>query len=124
MSEKLFFKHDYYALEDRSLRRLVAKHRALGYATFFVGLEFFYKENGAAIDRQELSYDIADKLHIESEYEVDEVIEECLKIGLFKYDQESGNEDMIYSDRVREACQELNSYKAQQKGLWSKRWKA
>lgn len=116
MKSNLYFKHDLYALDDTKLRRLVLKHGAVGYATFFETVAKLMKEESHRCVISFLVSDIAYTLH-EDESEIAAALEYAVDCDLFVK-----KDGCIESERVNRSCSEFSAYSHMQAEKARKRW--
>ena len=119
MRSNLYFKMDLYAIEnDSELRYLCAEHPVWGYSVFIYAVSLLYRNNGLPIDRRILVMDVAHGLFTDNRDKVEEIIDLCVSLGLFKMDEE----DKLYSSRVQKECQKQAEFSEKQRGNARKRW--
>lgn len=116
MKSNLYFKHDLYALDDTKLRRLVLKHGAIGYATFFETVAKLMKEETHRCELSFLVSDLAYALH-EEESKISSALEYAIDCGLFVI-----NGGLLESERVNRSCDEFSEYSHKQSEKAKKRW--
>lgn len=116
MKSNLYFKHDLYALDDTKLRRLVLKHGAVGYATFFETVAKLMKEETHRCEMSFLVSDLAYALH-EDEAKIASALEYSVSCGLFM-----DNDGFLESERVNKTCNEFTEYSHKQSENARKRW--
>lgn len=116
MKSNLYFKHDLYALDDTKLRRLVLKHGAIGYATFFETVAKLMKEETHRCELSFLVSDLAYALH-EEESKISSALEYAIDCGLF-----ITNGGLLESERVNRSCDEFSEYSHKQSEKAKKRW--
>ena len=118
MKSNLYFKHDLYALDDTKLRRLVLKHGAVGYATFFETVAKLMKEETHRCEMSFLVSDLAYALH-EDEAKIASALEYSVSCGLFM-----DNDGFLESERVNRTCDEFSEYSHKQSENARKRWES
>lgn len=116
MKSNLYFKHDLYALDDTKLRRLVLKHGAVGYATFFETVSKLMKEESHRCEKSFLVSDLSYALH-EDESKIASALEYAVSCGLF-----TENSGFLESERVNRTCTEFSEYSHRQAENARKRW--
>ncbi len=116
MKSSLYFKHDLYALDDTKLRRLVLKHGAIGYATFFETVAKLMKEETHRCELSSLVSDLAYALH-EEESKISSALDYAIDCGLFVI-----NSGLLESERVNRSCDEFSEYSHKQSEKAKKRW--
>lgn len=116
MKSNLYFKHDLYALDDSKLRRLILKHGAIGYATFFETVVKLTKEETHRCSIRDLASDISYAIH-EDESKIIAALECAVSCGLLINDN-----GKLYSERVDRSCLEFSNYSHVQAEKARKRW--
>ena len=102
-----WFKHDTNAYTDAKIKKLIRKHKAIGYAVYFHTLELIYSDFEETNLTTKLEHDIesiADNLKID-EKSVIEVIKTCLELSLFQ----TKDDDIFCTKIVNRIDSSMNS---------------
>ena len=119
MKSTLYFKHDLYAIEnDSELRYVCSEYPVWGEAVFFKAVSFLYRSNGNEYNKKILVMDVAHGLFTDNKEKVEEIINLCIELGLFKVTDDG----KVFSSRVNEACQRQASFNEKQRERINKRW--
>lgn len=119
MNKQEFLLHDFYATSDAKIRKIIRKHRALGYGIFWVAVEVLYRNNGFEESLEDLGETVAE-IVLEDAKAVNSVLDSCLNVGLFLRDTEG----RVFSERILRALEERKAEAEKKRQNALKRWRA
>ena len=119
MKSNLYFKLDLYAIEnDSEFRCVCSEYPVWGYGVFVYAVSLFHRNNGQPINKKVLIMDVAHGLFTDNKEKVEEIINLCIELGLFKVTEDG----KLYSSRVQRECQKQADYSEKQRSIAMRRW--